>query len=170
MPESEKSQPDPLSKTQRKKNMQELQNLGKKLIDLPETQLEKIPLPENLLQAIYAAHKLKSHESIRRHLQYIGKIMREIDPEPIEVVLKKMQFHHHERTVQFHKVEQWRDKLIAGNDEILQDFLKEYPEVDRQQLRQLIRKAKNDQKNHKNTGGELGLFRFLRGVLGELKD
>lgn len=89
MPESEKSLPDPLSKSQRKQDMLDLQKLGKTLIDLPESQLAKIPLPENLLEAIHFAHTLKSHEAIRRHLQYVGKIMREIDVEAIQAALKK---------------------------------------------------------------------------------
>lgn len=166
MPESEKSQSDPLSKTQRKKDMLALQELGKKLIALPASQLAKIPLPDNLIEAIRVSHTLKSNESKRRHLQYIGKIMREIDPEPIQIALKQIQFNNEQRTTQFHHIEQWRDKLISGDDAILQSFLETHPQSDRQKLRQLVRKAKHDQAHHKNTGGETGLFRYLRELLG----
>jgi ribosome-associated protein len=165
MPESEKSQSDPLSKTQRKKDMLALQELGKKLIALPASQLAKIPLPDILIEAIRLSHTLKSNEAKRRHLQYIGKVMREIDPEPIEVALKQIQFKNEQRTSQFHLVEQWRDKLISGDDTILQSFLEAYPKTDRQKLRQLVRKAKHDHVKQKNTGGETGLFRYLRELL-----
>jgi ribosome-associated protein len=129
---------------------------------LPEAQLAKLVLPDILLAAIHEAHRLKTHESQRRHLQYIGKIMREIDPEPIQIMLRNLQFHHDQRTAQLHQIEQWRDQLIAGDEAFLQTFLQDHPGVDRQQLRQWVRKAKNDLKNQKNTGGETGLFRFLR--------
>jgi ribosome-associated protein len=90
MPESEKNLPDPLSKTQRKNAMLELQKLGETLISLSKSQLAKIPLEDELLQAILFVHTLKTHESKRRQLQYIGKIMRNIDPEPIKAALKKI--------------------------------------------------------------------------------
>lgn len=80
------------SKTQRKKNMHALQQLGEELMELSNTLLAKIPLPEDLLASIKAGHKLKSHEAKRRHAQYIGKKMREIDAEPIKAALKKIKF------------------------------------------------------------------------------
>jgi len=166
MPESEKSQPDPHSKTKRKNEMLDLQKLGKTLIDLPASELAKIPLPENLLDAIHLAHTLKSHEAIRRHLQYIGKIMRDLDAESIQVALKKIKFHKEQRAVQFHKTEEWRDQLISGDDELVEKFLEQHPQGDRQKLRLLIRKAKHDRANNKNTGGETGLFKYLRELIG----
>jgi ribosome-associated protein len=166
MPESDKSQPDPHSKTKRKNDMLELQKLGKTLIDLPASQLAKITLPELLLDAIKLAHTLKANEAKRRHLQYVGKIMREIDCEEIKTTLKKIKFGNDQKTAQFHQAEEWRDKLIEGDDEMLQQFLLEHAQTDRQQLRQLIRKAKHDRDNQKNTGAETALFRFLRTLLG----
>lgn len=66
---------------------------------------------------------------------------------------------------QFHHVEEWRDQLIDGNDTVLQKFIVDHPQSDRQQLRQLVRNAKNDKANHKNTGGATALFRYLRSIL-----
>lgn len=166
MPESEKSQRDPFSKSQRKRDMLELQKLGKTLIDLSASQLAKIPLPEPLLEAIHFAHTLKAHEAIRRHLQYIGKIMRVFDAEPIRVALKKIQFINEKRTVEFHTVEKWRDQLITGGDADLQQLLEIRPQGDRQTLRQLIRNAKHDLANHKQSGADTALFRYLRALLG----
>jgi ribosome-associated protein len=167
MPQSEPLQPDKESKSQRKEDMLALQKIGESLIKLNESQLEKINLPENLLTAILEAKKLTSNEAKRRQLQYVGKIMREIDPGPIKLALKQMQLVRKKTTAQFHQTEAWRDKLIAEGDEALNSFLCDHQEGDRQQLRQLIRKAQHDRKNDKNTGGEKALFQYLRALLKE---
>ena len=162
---SENDQPEELSKTQRKKNMLALQKLGETLVGLPESQLQKMPLSEDLLEAIRFTRSLKSHEAKRRHLQYIGKLMRDIDPAPIEVALKKIQVKHEEMTSQFHEVEEWREKLIREGDAAIQAFIEIYSSTDRQALRNLVRKAQHDHAQDKKTGGEIELFRYLRGLL-----
>jgi ribosome-associated protein len=162
MPQSENSLPDPLSKTQRKNAMLELQKLGEALIKLSAAQLAKIDLPEDLLEAVQIAHKLKTHEAIRRHLQLIGKKMRHIDAEGIRLAVMQVTFTNEQRTQAFHQIEEWRDKLISGGDDAIQELLVLYPDADRQHIRQLIRKSVTDRKNNKNTGGETELFRYLR--------
>jgi ribosome-associated protein len=162
MPKSDESPSDPFSKTQRKKDMQALQAIGKTLVNLSASQLATIPLPEDLRAAIHQARALKTHESIRRQLQYIGKKMRDVDPEPLQLALKKIQSTKQVKTAQFHQIEQWRDQLIATGDEALQKLLEMHPQANRQQLRQLIRKAQHDRANNKKTGGELELFRYLQ--------
>lgn len=157
--------PEKPSKTQRKKDMAALQKLGEALMGLPESQLAKIPLPDDLLESIHLARSLKTHESKRRQLQYIGKIMRGIDPLPIQIALKNIQMTREEHTSQFHQLEQWRDRLISEGDDALQKFLELYPKADRQHLRQLIRKAQHDRANNKKTGGETELFKYLRNLL-----
>lgn len=85
---------DPLdrpSKSQRKREMHALQEIGKILVELPSPQLAKIPMPEELAEAVKTARAIKSHEAKRRQLQYIGKLMREIDPEPIQKALARIQ-------------------------------------------------------------------------------
>lgn len=89
MPESEKQAPDEFSKTRRKKDMHALQDLGAKLTRYSESQLAKLPVSEEMQELIRTAKKLKSHESIRRHLQYIGKKMREEDAAGILAAIKK---------------------------------------------------------------------------------
>jgi len=167
MPQSEPQQPDKESKSQRKKDMLALQRIGESLMKLNESQLSAIDLPESLLTAIQHAKSLTSNEAKRRQLQYIGKIMREIDHKNIQLSLKRIQLGHKKSTVQFHQTEQWRDKLISAGDDALNYFLSEHPEAERQQLRQLTRKAKQDKKNNKNTGAEKALFKYLRIVLKE---
>lgn len=160
MPQSEPLPPDINSKSQRKKDMLALQKLGESLILLSESQLKEIEMPEILLIAILDAKNFQA-EARRRQLQYIGKLMRSIDAEPIKIALKKIQFTRESNASKFKRVEQWREKLIVGGDQRLNQFLTEYPDTDRQQLRQIIRKAQTERKNNKNLGAEKLLFKFL---------
>ena len=166
MTQSENQQPDPASKSQLKREAEALQKMGKALIDLPAAQLAKIPLPAVLLEAIHLAHTLKSHEAKRRHLQYIGKIMREIDIVPIETELTKLKYAHKQKTAEFHLAEEWRERLIAEGDPAVQALLADYPQMDRQQVRQLVRKAQQDRAHEKNTGAEKALFKYLFDICG----
>ncbi len=165
MSEYENDHPEKPSKSQRKRDSTNLQKIGEALIELSESQLDKITLPDDLREAVLFAHTLKSHESIRRHLQFIGKLMRNVDAEPIELAISKIKSDSNISTAKFHRIEKWRDKLITEGDTELQNFIEKYPEADRQQLRQIVRKAQFDRKNNKNTGGETELFRYLRDIL-----
>lgn len=149
--------PERPSKSHRKREMHALQKLGEELLSLSPSQLEKIPLEESLLDALNHARTLTSHLAKRRQLQYIGRIMRDIDPTPIEAALEKIKLKHNQNKILFHQTERWRDKLIAGNDETISEFLTQYPETDRQPLRQLVRLAQQQK-----PGADTELFRFLR--------
>jgi ribosome-associated protein len=162
---SDNKPPEEFSKSKLKRESEALQVLGKLLIDLPETQLAQIPLPDTLRDSIMLARSLKTHESIRRQSQYIGKVMRTVDPEPIKLALKKIQFSHEKSTTHFHKIEQWRDQLIQEGDAGLQKLFELYPDCDRQQIRQLIRNAQHDRTVNKNSGAETELFRYLRELM-----
>ncbi|OGT61807.1 MAG: hypothetical protein A3F14_07120 [Gammaproteobacteria bacterium RIFCSPHIGHO2_12_FULL_43_28] len=166
MPESERLKPDEHSKSKRKREMDDLQKIGESLIKLTASQLKQIELPDTLRSAIHEAKSLSAHGAIRRQLQYIGRLMREVDAEPIKLALQRIRSSHHQHAAQFHQVEEWRTKLIAGGDEALGVFITEHPKTDKQQLRQLVRKAQLDQKTEKNTGAEKALFNYLRGILG----
>ena len=161
MPYQPPASPDEYSKSKRKEDMLNLQKLGETLLRLPASQLAKIPLPSLLEQALMEAKRMASNEAKRRQLQYIGKIMREIDVQPIEAALQTLQRAQQHTTQAFHDVEKWREALITQGDAALNELLLNHPNIDRQQLRQYIRKAQQDRKNEKNTGGEKALFRFL---------
>jgi len=167
MSPSEPQKPDSNSKSQRKKDMLVLQKIGESLIKLTEEQLATIDLPDNLLTAILHMKSLSSNEAKRRQLQYIGKIMRQIDPEAIKQALKNKELIHKKNTARFHQVEEWRTKLLAEGDDTFNTLLAEYPKINRQQLRQLIQNAEQDKKNNKNTGAEKALFKYLRSILFE---
>ena len=165
MPQSEPQKPENESKSQRKKDMLALQKIGESLIKLTEAQLATIDLPDNLLTAIQEIKSFTSNEAKRRQLQYIGKIMRQIDLESIKQALKQIEFIHEKNTAQFHHIEEWRTKLLIHGDDALNSFLVDYPKTDRQQLRKLIRNAQQDRKNNKNTGAEKALFKYLRSII-----
>lgn len=165
MPESEKLPPDENSKSQRKRDVLALQDIGAKLMKLNESQLANLPLPEILLAAIKHGQTLKANEAKRRHLQYIGKLMREVEIEPLKLALKNLQIVKQKAANQFHEIEALRDKLIAGNDTDLQTFIEKYPSADRQHLRQLVRKAQQDRAKNKDTGGSTELFRYVKEIV-----
>ena len=165
MPESEKQLPDEESKSQRKREMLALQELGKILTTFTDTQLNKIPISEDLKAILRVMRTLKTHESKRRHMQYIGKKMRAVDAEAVKKAIENIQMGNAVKVNQFHEVEVWRDRLITEGDDALQVFFQAHPDADRQHLRQLIRKAQHDVRTGKNSGGSLELFRCLREIL-----
>jgi ribosome-associated protein len=156
----EDSSPERPSKSLRKREMTNLQKLGEELVLLSETELAKIPLTDTIQDAIAHARTLTSHLAKRRQLQFIGRLMRHIDPTPIEQALEKIKAKGNEVKIVFHQTERWRDKLIAKGDEELNEFLTHYPHADRQQLRQLVRLAQQTK-----PGADTALFRFLRQII-----
>ncbi|HEX2548883.1 MAG TPA: ribosome biogenesis factor YjgA [Gammaproteobacteria bacterium] len=149
-----------VSKSERKRQMLALQKMGEMLVTLSSSQLEKIPLDPTLARAIQEARTLTTHEAKRRQLQYIGRLMRDIDPEPIKIALDQFELKKGQSKAQLHQIERWRDRLIAEDDQVLQSFLNEFPDVDHQHLRQLIRNAKKGAR-----GADTALFRYLRPVI-----
>src|SRR5258706_5459361 len=100
------------SKTELKRVMHELQALGERLIGLNPEQLAAIALPENLYEAVEQARRITKHEARRRQLQYIGRLMRDVDPEPIREKLKVWDGVSIEETARVHRIERWREKLL----------------------------------------------------------
>ncbi len=154
-------QDEPISKTRRKQDMQALQHLGSELVELNDEQLETMQLPDSLFEAVHEARRMTKHEARRRQLQYIGRLMRDVDPAPIRERLETWKGQGRERTAQLHAVERWRDDLLAG-DAALARFLSAYPRADSQKLRALIRNARREQKETLPLKSYRELFRVLR--------
>ena len=157
-------QDEPTSKTRRKKDMQALQDLGVELAELNDEQLESMQLPESLFEAVQEARLLTKHEARRRQMQYIGRLMRDIDAVPIRERLDKWKGQGREHTAQLHALERWRDELLAG-DPALARFLSAYPGIDSQKLRTLIRNARREQKETLPPKSYRELFRVLRDAI-----
>jgi ribosome-associated protein len=156
-------QEETLSKTRRKKDMLALQDLGTQLVGLNDEQLATMQLPDALRDAVQEARRLSKHEAKRRQLQYIGRLMRDIDAAPIRERLEAWQGQGREQTAQLHALERWREALLAG-DPALALFLQEYPGADSQKLRTLIRNARREQGNALPPKSYRELFRLLRDI------
>jgi ribosome-associated protein len=133
----------PPSKTQLKAEAGEKQALGEALLTLRADLMAKLDLPEKLLDAINQAKKITNFEGRRRQMQFIGKLMRPLDAEPIRAAIDEQKFGSAELTLSLHLAEQWRDKLLAS-DEAMSDWLSQYPDTDSQNLRALVRQARKD--------------------------
>lgn len=161
-PKEQAPEEEPKSKSALKREMTALQKIGETLVDLPSSQLAKISMPELLEDAIMLARRLKNREGKRRQLQYIGKIMRNIDSDAIRQRLDSFNHQSQAYRQQFHRLEQWRDRLIADGDQALDELLKESPEVDRQHLRQLIRQAQKEISQSKPPAAGRKIFKYLQ--------
>ncbi len=138
----------PPSKTQLKAEADEKQALGEALLTLRADLMARLDLPDKLLEALKEAKRITNFEGRRRQMQFIGKLMRPLDPEPIRAAIDEQANGSADLTLQLHLAEQWRDKLIASDD-ALGSWLTEHPDTDSQQLRALIRQARKDAKPEK---------------------
>ena len=149
------------SKSARKREAERLQNIGRRLGALNAEQLAALDLPGALLEALTDYRRFPSHGAKRRQLQYIGKLMRDIDSSAIEAQLADLDGESALARYRFSQLERWRDALI-NEPESLTRFINEYPEVDRQQLRQLLAKVKSASDETQQKTSARALFRFLR--------
>jgi ribosome-associated protein len=153
------------SKTRRKKDMLHLQDMGVELAGLSREQLKKMDLPEALLTAVLDWQRFSKHGARRRQMQYIGKLMRDVDPEPIAEQLAALRGESDTAKAEFHALERWRERLLAS-DEAVTQWLLDYPDSDAQHLRQLIRNARKEAELGKPPKSSRELFRLLREVSG----
>ncbi len=151
-----------ISKSQLKRESHALTDLGKELVELPQNKLDKIPLEENLLDAINLARRIKERGGKKRQLQFIGKLLRKADATPIIAAMDQLKNEHLQENARLHKLEQWRDRLIEEGDSALGELLSEHPDADRQHLRQLLRNAQRERKQNKPPKSARELFKYLR--------
>ena len=152
------------SKTRRKKESHDLQDLGEALVAMPDGRLVDLPMDESLFDAIRQYRVTRTHEGRRRQMQYIGKLMRRNDPEPLREAVAAMQLGQAKDALALHDAERWRNELIAS-DSALDGWLVEHPQADVQQLRSLIRAARKDASvapEQRSGKAFRELFRFLR--------
>ena len=150
-----------VSKTKRKQEMTALQSLGAKLVDLPASQIAELPMEERLREALLEAKRITSHEAKRRQMQYVGRLMREIDPAPLRERLEAMTGHSARAAARHRRLEAWRERLLA-DDEALTAFAAEHPGADLQALRTLIRNTRKEQKQAKPPRAYRELFRLIK--------
>ena len=153
-----------VSKSEIKRDAEDLKQLGEKLVNLTKANLTKVPLDDSLKDAIELAQRLQK-EARRRQLQYIGKLLRSIDAEPIREALEKIENKHNQQQAMLHKLEILRDELIAKGDAALIDLLNEHPSADRQHLRNLIRAAQKEKEQNKPSKAYREIYQILKTLI-----
>ncbi len=156
----------PPSKSSIKREAERLKSIGEKLLAMNDSQLESFDLDDRLAHAIAEGKRIKSREGLRRHKQYIGKVLRDMDTEAIEARLSEIENAHTLNTRAFHELENLRDQLIKGDNKDIGATIERFPSIDTQKLRQLVRNAKKEQQTNAGTAHARKLFRFLRETSG----
>jgi ribosome-associated protein len=154
-------QDETVSKTRRKKEMLERQALGVALVELPASQLLEMSLEDRLREAVIEARRITSHEARRRQMQYIGRLMREIDPAPVRARLEAISSGSAQSAARHRRLEAWRERLLA-DDEALTEFAAAFPGADLQALRALLRNARKEMKEGKPPRAYREVFRLLK--------
>ena len=159
----EQTEWDGPSKSALKRQMLALQKLGETLVGLSEKQLAKVPIEdERLMEVISEARGMRSHGARRRHLQLIGKLMRDIDAAPIESAIQAMHSQRQGDALAFQRLEELRDEVLAAGMGGTELVVQRWPQADRQQLRQLILQHQRDSERGKPPAAARKLFRYLR--------
>lgn len=155
---------DKISKTKRKQQMLELQDLGEELVALSKDALKKTPMSDELREAIKEYQRIPTHGAHRRQMQYIGKIMRNEDTAPIIEKLKQLKGSSTAATALLHRIERYRTEMIA-NDAAITQFLADFPAVDAQPLRALVRNARKEAEQVKPPKAYRELFQLIKTAL-----
>lgn len=159
-------QPHQTSKTQRKREVLALQSLGESLVELPAARLTQLALPEPLHDAVMQARQISRWGARRRQLQYIGRLMREVDAAAIRERLEAWKNDAAREASRLHQAEHWRDRLLE-HESSLGELLERYPRTDVQRIRALIRNARLEAHAARPPRSARALFRVLRDLLSD---
>lgn len=152
-----------VSKSQLKRDSEALKTLGKTLCALNPQQLARIPLDDSLKDAIELAHRLSNKRgALKRHYQYIGKLLRSIDAQPILDAVLQFDEESNQATLAFKKIENWRDRMLTEGDAAIQDYCQTHAQADRQKIRQIVRNHQQAKDDNKRTRFARLLFKELR--------
>ncbi|MCW0462508.1 hypothetical protein NB717_003576 [Xanthomonas sacchari] len=156
------------SRSQQRREALEVLSLGEKLVALTPAQLAKLPVPESLLPHIAETKRITSHIAHKRQLAFLAKQMRREDEAVLEAIREAMDVNSdsaRREVAAMHRVEDWRERLLADGDAALAELLAEHPDADRQRLRQLVRNAKDERLKNKPPHAYRELFRELREMI-----
>ena len=150
-----------ISKTELKKDSKKIQEFGRKISELTINNIEAFKFPSNIYEATIDLKNIKSNSAKKRQVQYLGKLLREIDLTDAFLIMKQLKVSSQKEIQRNHIIEDWRDKLLSNNDSITQ-FVDEYPKIDRQSLRQTISNAQKDNKSPKYSRQ---LFKLIKDII-----
>ena len=156
----------PPSKTKIKQQMHDLQDIGEQLVELSADKLKQLDLPERLFDAVREMKRINKFGAQRRQMQYIGRLMRDVEPAPIIAKLDAWSGKSHQHIAWLHQLERWRDRLLE-NDAALTELLADHPEADAQRLRALVRNAIKEKELAKPPKNYREIFQVLREILPE---
>ncbi|MEO6421177.1 MAG: ribosome biogenesis factor YjgA [Candidatus Nitrotoga sp.] len=156
----------PLSKTKIKQQMHDLQDIGEQLVGLSTDQLKQLDLPESLFDAVREMKRINKFGAQRRQMQYIGRLMRDVETATIVAKLEAWSGKSHQHIAWLHQLERWRDRLLES-DAALTELLAEHPEADAQRLRTLVRNALKEKGLAKPPKNYREIFQVLREILPE---
>jgi len=155
-------EPEAVSKSQRKREALEVRDLAATLIGLSAARLARIPLDDRVASAVAEARRIRSHVARKRQLQFVAKLLRSTDTEPVLAALEAFDNQARELNASHHRTEAWRDHLLAEGDEALGQLLSIRHDAEAQAVRQLIRKARQEAQRQKAPAASRALFRLLR--------
>lgn len=152
------------SKSARKRHSDDLQALGEALIELPIAELEALSLPERLFDSVVLAQRITAHGGLYRQKQYIGKLMRNLDAEPIRAAIQARRDRERIEAMRFHRLEQWREKLLREGTAAIEQLKADVPSIDVAAVTALTERARKEQQTsaEKITPAARDLFRLLR--------
>lgn len=151
----------PPSKTQRKAAMNALQALGERMTELPAERLAKLDIPETLREAVRQAQKMAHNEARRRQIQYVGRLMRDVDPAPIEAAIAILDGVSATENARLHRLERLRTRLLE-DEAVLGEIVAAHPDVDIQNLRQLRRNTLREREQNRPPKSYRALFQLLK--------
>ena len=149
------------SKTKQKEAMHELRDLGAELVELSVGQLKRMNLPENILLAVRECQKITAHGARRRQIQYLGKLMRGVDDEPVRAGLALVRGESAAESARLHRLERFRNRLLE-DEAVLSEIAATWPGADLQHLRQLRRNALKEQELSKPPKNFRAIFQVLQ--------
>jgi len=152
---------DEKSKSEIKRELLALKELGRTLVELPTKDLNKLELPDDLLESILKAKSL-THGALKRQIGFIGGLIVHEDYEAIQANLDKLSQTHNGEVKQFHQLEQWRDQLLQGDDSIMTVLRNQFEDFDIQHVRQLVRNANKEASQNKPPKSARVLFKYLQ--------
>lgn len=150
------------NKSQLKRDIADLQTMCEEITQLTPAQIKRLGLPEQIFVAIIEAAKMPLKSARKRQLKFINSMMRKIDIEPIQEQLNKLKTQSAHSARELHQLEHWRDRLLSDDKNALTDCIRQFPQADTQQLRQLVRNAKKELSQQKPPKSARQLFRYLR--------
>jgi ribosome-associated protein len=161
MTDDEESVGERPSKSARKRESTALQELGEELIGLSDSVFSQLELPETLRDAILAARRITSHGALLRQRQYIGRLMRTIDAAPVRAVIDRHQLRQRSSGVRFHRIEEWRDRLVREGTPAIPALSSFAPTVESVEVARLLDNVKRALDDHARRTATRALFRYL---------